>query len=151
MLHYDHKWLMPQTFFQRGSRPLSTSLDTDNQEEGYTVNFLQGNGKASNILLLMLFNSSDLPYNHLVNISTAQGDRMLCIIYGVQFSSVTQSCRTLCDPMDCSMPGFPVHHQLLELTQTHVHRAGDAIQLSYPLVSPSLPGFNLSQHQGLFQ
>ena len=71
MLHYAHKWLMPQTFFQRGSRPLSTSLDTDNQEEGYAVRCLQGNSKASNILLLMLFNSSDLPYNHLVNISTA--------------------------------------------------------------------------------
>ena len=72
---------------------------------------------------------------------------MLCIIYGVQFGSVTQSCPTLCDPMDCSMPGFPVHHQLLELTQTHVHWAGDAIQLSHPLVSPSPPACNLSQHQ----
>ena len=58
--------------------------------------------------------------------------------YGsVQFSSVTQSCPTLCDPMDCSMPGLPVHHQLPELTQTHVHRVGDAIQSSHPLLSPS--------------
>ena len=55
-----------------------------------------------------------------------------------------------CDPMDCSTPGFPVHHQLLELAQTHVHRVGDAIQPSHPLSSPS-PTFNLSQHQGLFQ
>ena len=61
------------------------------------------------------------------------------------------SCPTLCDPMDCSTPGFPVHHQLLELTQTHVHRVGDAIQPSHPLLSPSPPAFNLSQHQGLFQ
>ena len=53
--------------------------------------------------------------------------------------------------MDCSMPGFPVHHQLLELAQTHVHWVGDAIQLSHPLSSPSPPAFNLSQHQGLFQ
>ena len=60
------------------------------------------------------------------------------------------SCVRLCNPMDCSTPGFPVHHQLLELTQTHVHRVGDAIQPSHPLSSPS-PAFNLSQHQGLFQ
>ena len=55
------------------------------------------------------------------------------------FSSVAQLCLTLCDPMDCSTPGFPVHHQLLELTQTHVHRVGDAIQPSHPLLSPSPP------------
>ena len=66
-----------------------------------------------------------------------------------QFSSVAHSCLTLCDPMDCSMPGFPVH-QLPELAQTHVHRVGDAVQPSHPLSSPS-PTFNLSQHQGLFQ
>ena len=56
-----------------------------------------------------------------------------------------------CDPRDCSTPGFPVHHQLPELAQTHAHRVGDAIQQSQPLSSPSLPAFNLSQHQGLFQ
>ena len=66
-----------------------------------------------------------------------------------QFSSVAQSCPTLCDPMDCSTPGFPVHHQLLELTQTHIHRVGDVIQPSHPLSSPSPPALNLSQHQGL--
>ena len=69
----------------------------------------------------------------------------------IQFSSVAQSCLTLCDPMDCSTPGFPVHHQLLELAQIHVHRVGDAIQPSHPLSSPSPLTFNLSQHQGLFQ
>ena len=69
----------------------------------------------------------------------------------VQFSSVTQSCLTLCDPMDCSTPGLPVYHQLLEFTQTHVHWVSDAIQLSDPLSSPSPPAFNLSQHQGLFK
>ena len=67
------------------------------------------------------------------------------------FSSVAQSCPTLCDPMDCSTPGFPVHHQLPEPTQTHIHRVSDAIQPSHPLSSPSLPAFNLSQHQGHFQ
>ena len=64
-----------------------------------------------------------------------------------QFSSVAESCPTLCDCMDCSMSGFPVHHQLPELAQTSVHRVGDAIQSSHPLSSPSLPALNLSQHQ----
>ena len=68
-----------------------------------------------------------------------------------QFSSVDQSCPTLCDPMDCSMPGIPVHHQLLKFTQTHVHWVGDAIQRSHPLSSPSPPAFNPSQHQSLFK
>ena len=68
-----------------------------------------------------------------------------------QFSSVTQSCPTFCDPMDCSMPGFPVHSQLLEFARTHVHRVSDAPLLSHPLSPPSPPALNLSQHQGLFQ
>ena len=63
---------------------------------------------------------------------------------------VAQLCPTLCDPMDCTMPGVPVHHQLLELAQTHVHPVGDTIQPSHPLLSPSPPALNLSQHQGLF-
>ena len=66
-------------------------------------------------------------------------------------TSFTQSCLSLCDPMDCSMPVFPVHHQLRELAQTHVHQVSDAIQLSHPLLSPSPPAFSLSQHQSLFQ
>ena len=69
----------------------------------------------------------------------------------VQFSSVAQSCPTLCDPMNRSTPGLPVHHQLLEFTQTHVHRVSDAIQPSHPLSSPSPPAPNPSQHQSLFQ
>ena len=69
----------------------------------------------------------------------------------VQFSSVTQSCSALCNPIDCSTPGFPVHHQLLELAQIHIHWVGDAIQPSYPLSSLSPPAFNLSQNQGLSQ
>ena len=69
----------------------------------------------------------------------------------VQFSSVAQSCPTLCDPVNCSTPGLPVHHKLLEFTQTHAHWVGDAIKSSHPLASPSPPGPNLSQHQGLFQ
>ena len=69
----------------------------------------------------------------------------------IQFSSVTQSCPTLCDPMNNSPAGLPVQHQLPESTQTHVHGVGDAIQPSHPLSSPSPPALNLSQHQGLFK
>ena len=82
---------------------------------------------------------------------------MDCIVHGVakshihirwniQFSSVAQSCLTLCHPMDCSTPGFPVHHQFPELAQTHVHQVSDAIQPSHSLSPPSIPTFNLSQH-----
>ena len=66
-------------------------------------------------------------------------------------SSAAQSCPTLCDPVDCSMPGLPVHHQLPEFTQTHVHRVGDAIQPSHPLLPPFPSAFNRSQHQDLFK
>ena len=69
----------------------------------------------------------------------------------VQFSSVAQSCLTLCNPMNCSTPGLPVYHQLPEFTQTHVHWVSDAIQPSHPLSSPSAPAPNPSQHQSLFQ
>ena len=75
-----------------------------------------------------------------------------CQLYHlIQFSSVAQSCLTPHDPMTCSMPGLPVHHQLLEFTQTHVHQVSDAIKPSHPLLSPSPPAPNPSQHQSLFQ
>ena len=71
--------------------------------------------------------------------------------YSVQFSSVAQSCPTLCDLMNRSTPGLPIHHQLLEFTQTRVHRVSDAIQPSHPLLAPFPPAPNPSQHQSLFQ
>ena len=71
--------------------------------------------------------------------------------YLYQFSSVAQSCLTLCNPVDCSTPGLPVHHQLPEFTQTQVHRISDAFQPSHPLSYPSPPVLNLSQHQDLFK
>ena len=78
--------------------------------------------------------------------------RNKCLLFKPpQFSSAAQSCPTLCDPMNCHTPGLPVHHQLPEFTQTHVHRVGDATQPSHPLLSPSPPAPNPSQHQGLFQ
>ena len=75
----------------------------------------------------------------------------ILLFCSVQFSSVAQSCLSLCNPMNCSTPGLPVHHQLPEFTQTHVHRVGDAIQPSHPLSSPSPPAPDPSQHQSLFQ
>ena len=80
-----------------------------------------------------------------------QSETLQCLLIVskfLQFSSVTHSCPTLCNPMDSSTPGFPVHHQLPELAQTHVHRVGDAIQPSHSLLYPSPPAFNLSQHLG---
>ena len=94
--------------------------------------------------------SSSFAIGHLlVHVSGKQPVR--AFINSFQFSSVTQSCLTLYDPMDCSTRGLPVHHQLLMLAQTHVHQVSDAIHPSHPLSSPSPPAFNLSQHQLLFQ
>ena len=73
------------------------------------------------------------------------------LLLNIQFSSVTQSCPILCDSMNRSTPGLPVHHQLPEFTQTHIHRVGDATQPSHPLSSPPPPAPNPSQHQSLFQ
>ena len=76
---------------------------------------------------------------------------IIFVEHSVQFSSVAQLCPTLCDPMNCSMPGLSVYHQLLEFTQNHVYRVSNAIQPSHPLLSPSPPAPNPSQHQSLFQ
>ena len=87
-----------------------------------------------------------------IYIHTVQKYTILSLYYIVSQSvrSAAQSCPTLWDPMECNMPGLPVHHQLPKFTQTHVHRVNDAIQPSHPLSSP-FPAFNLSQHQGLFK
>ena len=100
----------------------------------------------SNSILLLLF-------IHLLNkgMRQKQGWLMNKLFSSVQFSSVAQSCPVLCDPIDRSTPGLPVHHQLPEPTQTYVHWGSDAIQTSHSLSSPSPPAFNLSQHQSLFQ
>ena len=90
-----------------------------------------------------------------INWEISEGELTRPVITGVfssvQFSLVAQSCPTLCDPMNHSMPGLPVHHQLPEFTQINIHRVGDAIQPSHPMLSPSPPAPNPSQHQSLFQ
>ena len=83
--------------------------------------------------------------------ATVHGAKKVRYSLATQFSSVAQSCPTLCNPMNHSTPGLPVHHQLLEFTQTHVHRVDDAIQPSHPLLTPSPPTFNLSYHQDIFK
>ena len=109
-------------------------------------------GKATQLQYPGLENSMDCIVHGVAKSQTRLSDFHFTSIQGmhsVQFSrSVVLD--SFCDPMDCSTPGFPVHHQLLELIQTHVHRVSDAIQPSHPLSSPSPPAFNLSQHQGSF-
>ena len=106
----------------------------------------QGTNETKN-LRIRIFNVSKIkPTNIFKHIPP-----LISMVPLVQFSSVAQSCPTLCDPMNRSTPGLPVHHQLPEFTQTQVHRVSDAIQPSHPLSSPSLPALNPSQHQSLFQ
>ena len=93
--------------------------------------------------------SSVIPFSSCLQSFPASGSFPMSSSH--QFSSVTQSCPTLCDPMNRSTPGLPVHHQLPESTQTHVRCVSDAIQPSHPLSSPSPPALSLSQHQGLFK
>ena len=90
--------------------------------------------------------------NHMIiSIDAEKAFEKIQYTFMIQFSSVAQSCPTLCDPMNRSTPGLPVHYQLPEFTQTHVHPVSDAIQPSHPLSSPSPPAPNPSQHQSLFQ
>ena len=93
----------------------------------------------------------DIPTMRTLHISASRVKLNFYLHSSDQIRSVTQSCLTLGDPMNCSTPGLPVHHQLLEFSQTHVHRVSDAMQPSHPLSSPSPPAPNPSQHQSLFQ
>ena len=101
--------------------------------------------------LICTFYNKTVIISIVFSISSLSHSSKLSIWECHQFSSVTQSCPTICNPMNCSMPGLPVHHQLPKFTQTHVHRVGDAIQPSHPLSSPSPLAPNPSQHQSLFQ
>ena len=130
------------TSWNKGSVSISPRRSTE----------IKGDGK-----LIRVFQTSDLSllFTHSFSRSsiywTTNSRQVVLGTMDVQFSSVTQSCLTLCNPMNRSTPGLPVHHQLPESTQTHVHRVGDGIQPSHPLSSPFPLALNLSQHQGLFQ
>ena len=106
---------------------------------------------AINSWLPLEFPTQNLPCDLCFNSSLTSFWIRLCFYGSFQFSSIAQSRPTLCDPMNHCTPELPVHHQLPESTQTHVHWVGDAIQPSHPLSSPSPPALNLSQHQGLFK
>ena len=96
-----------------------------------------------------IFSHNEKPHSYLIVLYSLLAGSV--DYHSVQFSLVAQSCPTLYNPMDCSISGFPIHHQFPELAQTHVHWVSDAIQPSHPMLSHSSPAFNLSQHQGLFQ
>ena len=123
-------------------------------DKGLEETFLQKtymNGQSAHEKILNIFSYSRMVILKRQKITNKNVRRVKQLYVVDQFSSVTQLCPTLCDPMDCSTPGLPVHHQLLQFTQTHVHWVGDTIQPSHPLSSPSLSTFNLFQHQGLFK
>ena len=125
-----------------------TGVDTANgsQQHSCLAHWEPQGSRSSQLKMVLLIDPTTCPT---LSLSTALLPRVQ--IFLVQFSSVAQSCPTLCGPMNRSMPGLPVHHQLPEFTQTHVHRVSDAIQPSHPLESPSPPAPNPSQHQSLFQ
>ena len=116
---------------------------------------MQALSSISSVSLGKLTKFSGLHLSHLQNrmkiLLISLDYKALELMLNIQFSSVAQSCLTLCNPMNRSTPGLPVHHKLPEFTQTHAHRVGDAIQPTHPLSSPSPPAPNPSQHQGLFQ
>ena len=127
-----------------------------NENHGIQSHYLMANrwgnnGNSERLYFLVLQNHCRWWLQPWIKICLLLGRKAMTSLSSVQFSSVAQSCLILCDPMNCSMPGLPVHHQLPESTQTHVHWVCDAIQPSYPLLSPSTPALNLSQHQSLFK
>ena len=135
-------------------------IQSQSQEEmntNWTPHWLFWNSLTHLILTTVLCGIYSNPFFIIQEIGAQRGELLvnrtgiLIFCLSVRFSLVSQLCLTLCDPMDCRVPGFPVHHQLPELTQTQVHWVGDAIQPPHPLSSPSPPTFNLSQHQDLFQ
>ena len=146
LFHYCHRYTVPsraplenegQTFLLLGSVACGQCLAVKNCHPGSSL-AIQWLG------LTQQFHWGSIP-------GEGTKDPASCVQFSsVQFSSVAQLCLTICDPMDWSMSGFPVHHQLPELAQTHVHWVGDAIQPSHPLLSLSPPAFNPAQHQGLF-
>ena len=128
--------------FLGGKEPLEREMATYSSILAWRIPWTEKPGGLQSTGLQESNTTERLNHYHILYINT---------MLSVQFSSVAQSCPTIFDPMNCSTPGLPVHHQLPEFTQTHVHRVGDAIQPSHPLSSPSPPAPNPSQHQGLLQ
>ena len=136
------QWKLWQTIFW-GSK---IKADGDCSHE-IKRRLLLGRKVMTNLDSIFKIRDITLPTNvHLVKVMVFP-----VVVYGCASAKSLQLCPTLCDPMNRSTPGLPVHHQLPEITQTLVYRVGDAIQPSHPLLAPSPPTLNLSQHQGLFQ
>jgi len=147
----------PISISEQGIKILQTSQCSQKKKKG---TYLQLKTEKKNCLPEIFIELSDVCFiwQHFFGVTESKCSVHLDLCplafgghLGFQFSSVAQLCLTLCDPMNRSMPGLPVHHQLPESTQTHVHQVSDAIQPSHPLSSPSPPALNLSQHQGLFK
>ena len=144
------------TLFQQYKRQFYTWISPDNQYRNQTDYILCSQRWRSSIQSAKTRPEADCGSHHDLLIAKfrlklKKVGKTTGPFSSVQFSSVTQSCPTLCDPMNRSTPGLPVHHQLPEFTQTHIHRVGDAIQPSHPLSSPSPPAPKPSRHQGLYQ
>ena len=147
---------MANTLFQQHKRRLYTWTSPDSQHQNQIDYILCSQRGSSSTQSAKTRPGADYGSNHELLIAKfrlklKKVGKTTRPFSSVQFSSVDQSCSTLCDPMNHSTPGLPVHHQLPEFTQTHVHRVGDAMQPSHPLSSPSPPTPNSSQHQNLFQ
>ena len=152
----DTGWISESGHRRRAWQPTPVILSGESHEQrslaGYTPwsRRVRNKGLSKGLSRIQHHSSKTSILRHsaffIVQLSHPQSNRIK-----FQFSSVTQSCPALCDPMNRSMPGLPIHHQFPEPTQTHVHRVGDAIILSHPLSSPSPPALNLSQLYGLFK
>ena len=133
-----------QSFPASGSFPMSQFFTSGGQNTSFSFSISPSNEYSGLISFRMDWLDVLAVQGTLKSLVQHNSSKASILWRSVQFSSVTQSCPTLCDPMDCSTPGLPIHHQLLESTQTHVHWVGDAIQPSHPLSSPSPPTLNLS-------
>ena len=148
--------IIPPKFHLRGHsffQSLKPDLNLHNKNVSFELSEMSTQKKMICLFntLIYMIQISWIFYSPFGSLWVWKSSSKLLFSSSAQFSSVAQSCPTLCDPMDYSTPGIPVHHQLPEFTQTHVHQVSDAIQPSRPLLCPSPPAPNPSQHQGLFQ
>ena len=157
-----HSWIRLFSYKRNPKKPPLSHLPHENMEKmaiSETENAPPPGTECSSSLILdfpafrtisKFMLSISYPVWHFVIATSTMSIKLIKFHFKIQFSSVTESCLTLWDPNNCSMPGVPVHHELSEIAQTHVHWVGDVIQSFHPLLSPSPPAFNLSQLQGLF-
>ena len=150
ILAWEIPWTeKPGSLQSMGSQRVRHDLATKHQQPTLLSPSYHEAGLLSSYALTLIL--TGIPVLSAIYLPQPRTDKPVPPSLQTPISSVGQSCPILCDPMNCSTPGLPVHHKLLELAQTHVHQVSDAIQPSHPLLSSSPPAFDLSQHQGLFQ